>query len=114
VAPKYGVFCVFKQISSLKALTTYAVTAKDLVMFDVSYVVETIPHFTREVQSTKSYKKKSIPITLNAKLHSSCTNQMHPTNSSRNYICPNNHVKFICAHKYRARATHISKSSANQ
>jgi hypothetical protein len=28
VAPKYGVLCVFKQISSLKALTTEAVTAK--------------------------------------------------------------------------------------
>jgi hypothetical protein len=27
-APKYGVFCVFKQVSSLRALTTDAATAK--------------------------------------------------------------------------------------
>jgi hypothetical protein len=30
VAPKYGVFCVFRQICSLKALTTDEVTAKKL------------------------------------------------------------------------------------
>jgi hypothetical protein len=30
---------------------------KDLVMFDVSYVVELIPQITRDVQSTKSHKK---------------------------------------------------------
>jgi hypothetical protein len=28
VAPKYGIFCVLKQVPSLKALTTNAVSAK--------------------------------------------------------------------------------------
>jgi hypothetical protein len=30
-------------------------------MFDVSYVVETIPQITRDALSTKSYKKKTYP-----------------------------------------------------
>jgi hypothetical protein len=35
---------------------------KDLVVLDVSYAVETIPQITRDVLSTKNYKK-GIPIT---------------------------------------------------
>jgi hypothetical protein len=34
--------------------------------------------------------------------------------TTRNYICPNNQAKFLRAHKYRARATLKSKSSASQ
>jgi hypothetical protein len=40
---------------------TSVTTTKDLVMFDVSYVVETTLQITRDVQSTKSYKKKAYP-----------------------------------------------------
>jgi hypothetical protein len=84
----------------------------DLVMSDVSYMVKIITRITRDVLSTKSYKK-SIPTTSSETVHS-CSNQTYPTNSTRNYICLNNQTKFLCTHKYRARATYKSNSSANQ
>jgi hypothetical protein len=82
-------------------------------MFDVSYVVDIILQITRDVLSTKSHTK-NIPTTSSETIHSSCTNKKYPTNSTRNYICPNNQAKFLRAHKYIARVSHKSKPSGNQ
>jgi hypothetical protein len=70
------------------------------------------PQISRDILSTKIWRKASI--TSSEIIHSSCTNQTHLTNSSRNYVCWNNQVKFLCRHKCRERATHNSKSSANE
>jgi hypothetical protein len=92
---------------------TNATVKKDRAMPDVSSVVETILRITRDVRSTRAYKRKHIHLFVwnnTPLLHGS--NRPYTLNQSN--ICSNNQTKFLCCRKYRARSTHKPTSSANQ
>jgi hypothetical protein len=64
--------------------------------------------------SLEKAPKENIPVTPFETIHSSCTNQTYLIHSTSSNICSINKTKFICSHKYRARATHKPTLSANQ
>jgi hypothetical protein len=70
-------------------------------------VVEIILRITRDVRSTKAYKRKHTD-------PSDWNNTLLPIHSTRSNICSDNQSKFQRSHKSRARATHKPTSSANQ
>jgi hypothetical protein len=78
-------------------LTNQCHQKKDLVMSHMSSVVEIFLRITRNVQSARTYKRKHIHLSAWLLPHKS-KNPIHSTRNSK--------TKFLCSHKYRARATH--------